>query len=762
MKINRLALQGFIGISKGLGLEKLELDLSGLSGLIALSGQNGAGKTSVLESLHPYRTLASRKKALPAHTFLRDSFRELDFDFQGDSYKTKILVDCESGRQEGYVWKNGESMVDGKARNYDSYIENLFGSKDLFFNSIFCAQNSAKMSDLTTGKLKELFAEFLQLEKYVAYENTVKQLLGALVAQVSAYDRQIEAHQKQLSLFGDLEQQFTDAKDSQFTERIALDALEKEISDIAGNIVSVKERLAANAALEDRANDFRTRIQATEKAIETEKADYESRVKGLRESLRECKSDIAGYAAILNDRDRIEAAASKKKELGSDISGHSKEYETLYERLADIRGVIAALDLEIREAKQPYHDENKIHILEERIRNTEAKTTELGKRDPACESNICSFIISGLEAEKALPGMRDELKIIKDRLENHNQIIKAFVTRKTTEIADRKQEEAATSHRMRDIKAVIEKIQTEYKAVSKLADKIGDIQVAIVRKETSEKRAEELTGKGMKEKDAHENKISILNHELDALKNFLTEITSKIDSMPQQRLKELEVDATLKNSQKQTIIARIADLESTIREAQKNIEQRDMMKGHVRDWATKLETIKKQHSEWTYLRNAVSKDGLRALEIDSVAPSISAYANQILFNTFGPAYSVKLRTQDGEGRETLDILAIEEDGKETFLDDLSGGERVYALKALRLAMTLISKEKSGKAFSSLLCDEEDGALDDQNAENFIHMYRASMEAGGFDTCFFISHKAQCVALADSVLSFDKGGISIGF
>ncbi len=69
MKINNLKLRGFVGVKKGLGLDEIELDLSGLSGLIALSGQNGAGKTSILESLQPYRTLASRSKALQHHVF---------------------------------------------------------------------------------------------------------------------------------------------------------------------------------------------------------------------------------------------------------------------------------------------------------------------------------------------------------------------------------------------------------------------------------------------------------------------------------------------------------------------------------------------------------------------------------------------------------------------------------------------------------------------------------------------------------------------
>jgi exonuclease SbcC len=759
MKINRLKLRGFIGIKKGLDVDEIELDLSGLSGLVAFSGPNGKGKTSILESLHAYRTLASRKKALPAHCFLRDSYRELEFDYQGSSYRTKVLIDCDSGRQEGYVWKNGESMVDGKARNYDSYIESLFGSKDLFFNSIFCAQNSQKLSDLTTGKLKELFAEFLQLEKYVTYENTVKQCLGALVAQVTAYSRQIEALQSQIG-FGDLEGALSTAQGNLEAETIRMRGAENRLNEIATKVVSVKEKIAANAALEDRANDFRKRIEETEKALDSEKTDYESRVTGLRESLRNCNAEIAGYSAILEKRAAIETAGLRAKELQKSLAEKNKGYHEGQERLADIRAQIATAELEIRETGSPHEDEHKIPVLRERIRNLEGKTGELTKRDPACVSKTCSFIKSGMDAQNVLPGLKAELTELQARIDNHKASEAVGLARKTIVMLTLKEDEVQAAGSLAEMKELINEQNKEFQTVSKLADKVGNIQVAIARKEDAENRAVEVRAKGMAEKEAYEAKVRTLKGGLQSMENSFAEIFSKIDHSAKETLAEFELTREGLTSLKDSIADKITTFTNAIRNAQSDIEKRDTLQGQAKDLKAKSESIQKQISEWTYLRNAVSKDGLRALEIDSVAPSISAYANQILFNTFGPAYSVKLRTQDDDGRETLDILALEEDGRETFLEDLSGGERVYALKALRLAMTLIAKEKGGRALKSCFCDEEDGSLDDGNAENFIHMYRAFIEAGGFDSCFFISHREKCISMADHVLEFSSNGISV--
>ncbi|MCK4821721.1 hypothetical protein KA005_38500, partial [bacterium] len=175
MKILKLRLKGFIGVKEGLGLDEIELDFSGLSGLIAMAGSNGMGKTTILDNMHPYRQLASRSRSLKHHTFLRDSSKEFDFEFHGDQYRTLIKIDAESERSEGFIWKNGESLVDGKVTKYDKAIVKLFGSSTLFFNSVFCAQNSKKLDKMTTGDLKKLFSEFLQLDKLVEYENTSKQ-----------------------------------------------------------------------------------------------------------------------------------------------------------------------------------------------------------------------------------------------------------------------------------------------------------------------------------------------------------------------------------------------------------------------------------------------------------------------------------------------------------------------------------------------------------------------------------------------------------
>jgi DNA repair exonuclease SbcCD ATPase subunit len=182
----------------------------------------------------------------------------------------------------------------------------------------------------------------------------------------------------------------------------------------------------------------------------------------------------------------------------------------------------------------------------------------------------------------------------------------------------------------------------------------------------------------------------------------------------------------------------------------------------VREYKNELFRLTEQISRWRYLQNACGKDGLRALEIDGTAPLISAYANDLLTATFGPGQTIGFRTQNEDGKEVLDIVAYRDgdaaDG--TLIDKLSGGERVWSLKALRLALTLVSKMKSSRNFQTAFSDEEDGALDAENAQSFINMYRAFMDAGGFESIIYITHRDECKALADHIIRLSGKGIEI--
>jgi len=169
--------------------------------------------------------------------------------------------------------------------------------------------------------------------------------------------------------------------------------------------------------------------------------------------------------------------------------------------------------------------------------------------------------------------------------------------------------------------------------------------------------------------------------------------------------------------------------------------------------------IREELQKWSYIRDAVSKSGLQALEISAAAPLLTTIANNLLHSAYGGEFFLDLITQDPEtGAEILDIMITRGDGESFPLAEFSGGESVWVLQAFKAAQILVNAEKSGVHFATCFADEESGALDKEKAEKFIQMYRALMEQGNFEKLFFISHIPECQAMADHSLIFQKGGI----
>jgi len=107
MRILKLKLRGAIGIKKGLGVDEVEIDFTQFQpGLIALTGRNGSGKTTIMENLHPYRCMVSRDGSLQNHFFLKDSYRIIDFEIAGKFYKAQINIDALTGGSEAYLFES--------------------------------------------------------------------------------------------------------------------------------------------------------------------------------------------------------------------------------------------------------------------------------------------------------------------------------------------------------------------------------------------------------------------------------------------------------------------------------------------------------------------------------------------------------------------------------------------------------------------------------------------------------------------------------
>jgi exonuclease SbcC len=152
-------------------------------------------------------------------------------------------------------------------------------------------------------------------------------------------------------------------------------------------------------------------------------------------------------------------------------------------------------------------------------------------------------------------------------------------------------------------------------------------------------------------------------------------------------------------------------------------------------------------ADWRYLERACGRDGIQALELDAMGPSIAETANGLLDAAYGSRFRVEIRTTRiaGRGSKTKQVEDFElivhdtERGTEQPLDTLSGGETVWIRKALYDAFGIIRARTTGTKFLTVCLDEADGALDPEARRRYVAMLRAAHEAAGRRHTICITH-----------------------
>lgn len=761
MKLDKLKLRGFKGIRKGLNLDEIEFDLSGLSGLVALAGDNGRGKTTVLENMQPFRAMPSRNSSLYRQTYLRDSYKDLSFWFEGAHYRTLVKIDAQSEKSEGFIWRNNKPEIDGKVTNYDAYLTDLLGSSNLFFNSIFAAQNSKKMSALTTGKLQGLFSEFLRLYELVSHEITSKQCITVLGTIMTGIVRQMDALKVQMADKTEMECKLSEAAEKEgMYEKEQIELIEK-IKKAEASCELVKEAIAKNLVKKGRLRDLEQNVSRLMQDQDREQESAEKELSRFRPMLREIIDDLAQCKVLFADKDKIMDACKREAEILERIPAVEKKLNQRQKCIDKNKIEIDALNSTTDEQRRIIDagkKDSEVARLEAEIRGKREKAIDLEKIDPACKSEICGFIIGALQAKKDLPALEKEIsrwrKIIFEEGQKAMARLETLGIHLLAILKDQKEE-------LKEHKTLKEEkkfLDDSLRQARLLSAKKADVDVAMSQKSNLEKRKNEITLEGIRFRDNRDKAVSRIEDEIKKLNIEIGNLKSIIDSGLDEKKTEFERQINesrlvLENTDKQ-----ITDIKEKIAVLKQSISEKTAAEKDLAAQTDEHNRLLHEQSEWIYLRNACSKDGLRQLEFDSMAPVISSHANELLSMSFGSNDLVKFRTQDEEGREDIKIIVLREE--EVLLDDLCGGEEVWILKALRLAMALISQEKLGKRYESIFCDEEDGALSVENAKKFIYLYKSLMEIGGINTCFYISHKPEAVALANHVLSFGDGGITI--
>ncbi|MDQ7818422.1 MAG: SMC family ATPase [Melioribacteraceae bacterium] len=360
MRIIKLELRGAIGINKGLGIEEITIDFSCFQeGLIALVGENGRGKTTIIENLHPFRRLISREGNLSDHFYLKDSYRKLEFSFNGKIYRSEIYIDGITKKQEAYLKTDQLSLNDGKPTSYDEVLEEIFGSEELFFNSVFSAQKSRGISELSASQKRELFYELLGLNKYQLYLEKAKEFMkdSEIIREKILYQK--STSEESLLKLPRHEIEFIELTDNHNKVKHEISLIDISLSELKERKSDLEKMKIAYVQKSEINESLLKRIEELEKELSINSYKYNSKIESIKNEYSNQLPLLADFTLLKKESDEINLKIEELKKNDSsifqtsEISALEKEREKLRLEITHLEKILKkendVLELSLRQ-----------------------------------------------------------------------------------------------------------------------------------------------------------------------------------------------------------------------------------------------------------------------------------------------------------------------------------------------------------------------------------------------------------------------------
>ena len=757
MKPLRLKLKNFKGIKAGMGLDEVEIDLSGIKGIAVFSAPNGSGKTTILDNLHPYRLMPYRAGGYRPSSFsfyehtYDVAMKELIFEIEEVCYRSVVLIDANKKKQEAYLFKkDGEGwlpLTDGKIDSYDRKIEEICGSPDLFFISIFRSQNARSLSDYTKGDIKSLFVELLGIESLKA--------LGEKAGE--------KKKESQVGL------QVLRNEENRLKEIIALeDALLNQKLSLENKTLMEKEKIASQ---ERGLEESKSSLKEAEIAL-AKQEEQKSFLKRLQGELEKEKIEFGRYRENFQKKEagykkKLESYPERErklKELIQALPELKKKELQKNETLKVIEEVKTNLDKRTKSEfmlkdyekqlqKLTMQRESKKALQERELEDAEKKASLLDSVpcNPETASS-CLFARDAVEARNSLNILKEKLVSISFPADNETMLMGEIEKLKT--VLSEISEASFLREELRKKESLMAEIDLQLRLLP-LAENAEE-EIARLEKEKEAVEAEmadEAEQYDRVELDFKEKVVS-LEKEIEGI-SLDPAIEAKISSLKEETAK-MEKELSALRGAINELIVQLGALKNQLEEVEK-------AKNSLKEMKEKLAQIENEISEWALLEKAFSNDGIIALEIDDAGPQISTIANELL-KVFGGRFSIRFDTQaakaDGRSlKETFDITVFDAETNEAkSIKRLSGGEKTWVEDAITKAICIYNKNASGKEFKTIFTDEKDGALDAEKKREFFLMKRKVLEIGGYDAEFCITQTPDLIEMADTVISLERGSV----
>jgi exonuclease SbcC len=741
----------------------------GDAALVAVVGDNGAGKTTFLELLPAsvYRWTPSRGP-VAGMANRRDSYIEAVVELLGHDYTMRQLINGVARRPttEAYLTRDGEQIATGKVRDFDALVAEHFSGRDIYFASGFAAQNGeGRFLEIPPARRKDLFAELLTCGRLQVMSDAAGEHSRGVDSRIHGLRGHLEALDAWAAEIPDCETKLA------ANERILADAASRRdaIEHEAQQAVEALEAWhSRRTALAEDLSDAKAALERASRAA----GEHRRREDQLGEDLATKTARRARLEERVAQRDALERQVTDAAGIEASITAAKDELETLRACQEDHRTAAAAwrqrltdaqaLARETAQARDAAHAQTKAELAQAKKDLQQFEQQAAGLSRVPCggsgEYSTCPLIAGATAARERLEALRYLVEKLTDAVDGDPP---------GTDEAD-----AAL--------AVLEKIRAEEPTepsdpneVQEVEQRIEALQARAAGAATARALLDE-TRQQSDEAARLDREVSATRTDLAAVRKLLPDLgQAEHNAVNARRTRETalsEHDAAKPAAASEDALRAAREVE---REAEIAVQFERTRLGKLREAAASVDARRAELDEaltdlddWKHLQTALGRNGIQALEIDAAGPEVSELTNELLHACYGTRFSVSLETSalkaDGKGtKEIFDLHVIDtERGTDGSADLLSGGEKVLISEALSLAIAIYNARRSSIPIDDLVRDECAGALSSVNATRYIEMLRRAVDLGGFHRCYFVAHQPHLWDLADARLLVDAGTVTI--
>jgi DNA repair protein SbcC/Rad50 len=662
--------------------------------LAAISGLNGAGKSSLLDSI-TWCLWGTSRAGDSADALVKlgqeNMSVEFSFDLDGHNFTVKRARSKKGGGHTALeFWSTTHNLTEGTIKStQQKIIDTLHLTYETFTNSAFLRQGNAdEFTNKGPTDRKRILADILGLDHYDALEEKAKEKSKDAQTKLSLLEYQVLEIEAELQQKDERSRQLTLAEEEARITEDQVKEKEKKIKEIE------EEKNKLDSALK-LLEEKKSQVEAVKKELEDLNYQILLKVRDQKE-----------YQNILDQKEAIEENCQKLQKLEND----KKSLELKRSELIKIKDEWGALQqkiigLEARRSQKIASLEVEIKKYQTENEQTQDQINHLKQHKDVCPT--CGGIIDEQKNKQILEEDEKNLKTNNNKLSTLNQ-----------ELTRCQAFELKEKNQSTDLEKIIHKLEEETKDWLNLNTQIRELEkyselfIKLQQAETAVKSFNESIADLQKLSTSKQVQLDKSLKEIKGMEIF------------ENNLRELRVSLQSEEYAKQEINLKAVELRSRVGEARQllsRVEQMEKLFKEKQEEKTKLNNEKTVYDE---LGLAFGKKGIQAMIIEQAIPEIEDEANRLLDRLTEGRMKVALITQketktkiaglDGTKDygtvETLDIVISDEMGERPY-EMYSGGETFRVNFAIRLAISKLLTHRAGAKLQFLVIDEGFGSQD---------------------------------------------------